>query len=260
MISRIIILFIVLSTYGFSTFSNEFYQKKYQGWFYFEEFLKQKNDKEKKEDNHDSPLFPSSNLSATERMENMQKILKEKKALAIIEPTSKNVLDYKRFERKILDQGEKFAHIGQRILLLDPSLDASIKNPTAQIARPIALKKIDQDRVRKIKMLSERFGLFFYFSSDCAYCHLFAPILKLFQEKYEWDIMPISIDGKGINEFPDFKTDNGSAQLNKIEYFPALMLFDAKTNQLRPFHYGFTTLDKLIEKIDLIDTGKEKIS
>ncbi len=235
--------------------ANSFYENRERGWFFFEDLLKKKEEEDtKKEAPPETALFPPSDLSPVERMKDMKRRLKEVKYRAIIEPTVENQLAYKRFEQKIMQQSELFAHAGQKALLADPHLDERVGNPTAQIARPIAMSIEADKRTAKLKGLSSRYGLFFYFSSDCQYCHLFAPIVKMFQQRYGWDVMAISVDGKGIKEFPDYRVDNGSAVEHKIEAFPALMLFDAKTNSLRPFQYGFTTLDALEEQVTLIDT------
>lgn len=237
--------------------ANDFYEHRSQGWFYFEEGLKKKEEQKQAIEEQDA-LFPPSSLSPLERVEQLQKRLKETHAKAIIEPTVENYLTYKRMEHKLMQRAQLIGDLNQKTLLADPSLDSNIENPYAQIARPIALKKIDQTREQKLKMLSQHYGLFFYFNSQCEYCHLIAPILKEFEKKFGWEILAISTDGGGLKEFPEFKIDNGSAQANSIEYFPALMLFDARENKIIPFHYGFATLDTLIEKVDLIDLEENR--
>jgi len=249
-------LMVSIAPISFLNASN-FYDNRERGWFFFEDLFKKKEAEEtQKQAPQEAALFPPSDLSPVERMKEMKRRLKDVKYRAIIEPTVENQLAYKKFEQKIMQQSEVFADAGQKALLVDPHLDERVENPTAQSARPIVMRLESDKRTAKLKALSSRYGLFFYFSSDCQYCHLFSPVVKMFQEKYGWDVIAISMDGKGIKEFPDYRTDNGSAVENKIEYFPALMLFDAKTNHLQPFQYGFTTLDALEEKVTLIDLPK----
>ena len=100
-----------------------------------------------------------------------------------------------------------------------------------------------------IKGLSETFGLFFFFSDDCPYCHQFAPIVKRFAETYAWEVIAIRVDagasgtsapgtsalgtdssgGGSLPEFPDAQADHGLFEAWGIQALPALFAVNPQT-------------------------------
>jgi conjugal transfer pilus assembly protein TraF len=84
-----------------------------------------------------------------------------------------------------------------------PQLD-----PTLQ-GRPVnakALEVFDQaelvDRSRAIADLGKDHVLFFFYRSDCPYCHAFAPTLAAFQARHGIQVVAISVDGGPLPSFP----------------------------------------------------------
>jgi conjugal transfer pilus assembly protein TraF len=85
-----------------------------------------------------------------------------------------------------------------------PELD-----PTLQ-GRPVnakALEVFDQlqtaQRSQSISALGRDHVLFFFFRSDCPYCHAFAPTLEAFQARHGIQVVAISVDGGPMPGFPD---------------------------------------------------------
>ena len=68
--------------------------------------------------------------------------------------------------------------------------------------------------------------LFFFFRSDCPYCHAFAPTLEAFQARQGIRVVAISVDGGAMPGFPDARRDNGNVreQNTLIESFPSNMV------------------------------------
>jgi type-F conjugative transfer system pilin assembly thiol-disulfide isomerase TrbB len=50
--------------------------------------------------------------------------------------------------------------------------------------------------------MSGQYAMVFFFRSDCAYCHRFAPKLKAFAQKNKLYTYAFTLDGKGTSEYP----------------------------------------------------------
>jgi conjugal transfer pilus assembly protein TraF len=104
-----------------------------------------------------------------------------------------------------------------------------------------------------IENLSKEYGLFFFFSGDCEYCHQFAPIVKQFSEHYGWEVLAISLDGKKLEEFPNAQPDNGLfeqwQQGEKGQVIPALYAVNPNTGHVIPIAFGMTSIDQMETRI-----------
>jgi conjugal transfer pilus assembly protein TraF len=112
--------------------------------------------------------------------------------------------------------------------------------------------QIDQEKKRTqrtIQGLSQEYGLFFFFSGSCPYCHQFAPIVKRFSELYGWNVIAISLDGESIKEFPHAESDNGLFELWGIKSLPALFAVNPRTQEVVPIAQGLTSLDEMETRI-----------
>ncbi len=187
--------------------------------------------------------------------ERLQKKLDEYRNVAIMNPTEANVRRYMELESRIVSQASLFADVAQRVAWSTPELD-----PTLQ-GRPVnakALEVFEQDqmqaRSRSIATLGRDHVLFFFFRSDCPYCHAFAPTMEAFQARYGINVVPISIDGGGIPGFPDPRRDNGIANTLHVTQVPAVFLAQPFTGKITPIGFGVLSESQLLERISIIST------
>lgn len=187
--------------------------------------------------------------------ERLQKKLDEYRNVAIMNPTEANVRRYMALESKVVRQASLFADTAQRVAWSTPELD-----PTLQ-GRPVnakALEVFEQDqlqaRSRSIAALGRDHVLFFFFRSDCPYCHAFAPTIAAFQARYGINVVPISIDGGGIPGFPDPRRDNGIASTLHVTQVPAVFLAQPFTGKITPIGFGVLSESQLLERISIIST------
>ena len=62
-----------------------------------------------------------------------------------------------------------------------PDLDHTLVTPVNQKARHVALD-LEKERIHQtIKDLSKTYGLFFFFSGGCQFCHAFAHVAYTFE-------------------------------------------------------------------------------
>ena len=192
---------------------------------------------------------PPSQVSATEEMNALQAVLIEAKNKAVLYPTEENIANYVAMQNQITNNSRDFAKGWQAMLLNHPELNFQVSHPTNQVGRQVYL---DQKNVSQDEAIHEFFkdkGLYFFFRSTCPYCQKFAPILKNFADRYQITVLPISLDGIGLAEFPNFKTDQGQAKKFNVTVEPSLFVVDPKAGKAIPVAYGLMSDDALQQRI-----------
>ncbi len=192
---------------------------------------------------------PPSEVSATEEMKALQAVLIEAKNKAVLYPTEENIAHYVAMQNQITNNSRDFAKGWQAMLLNHPELNFQVSHPTNQVGRQVYL---DQKNVSQDEAIHEFFkdkGLYFFFRSTCPYCQKFAPILKNFADRYQITVLPISLDGIGLAEFPNFKTDQGQAKKFNVTVEPSLFVVDPKAGKAMPVAYGLLSEEALQQRI-----------
>jgi conjugal transfer pilus assembly protein TraF len=196
------------------------------------------------------PPVPS--LSAKERLSAITAELEERKAAAILEPTTENITSYVAFQRQQLDRSSLFADVWQRALWQKPELDYTLQRPVSTLGKRAWLDGRKTDRDIVMSQLSQRYGVFYFYSSSCGACDIFAPIMKAVSDKYGLNILAVSMDGGPTAVFPNYMVDSGQYQkmgLGDQRQVPALVLFDSVTKQPMPIGYGILSQDEIIDRV-----------
>jgi conjugal transfer pilus assembly protein TraF len=201
-----------------------------------------------------TPLAPPRAPELVE-FEQLQKTLEEYRNIAIIRPTETNVRRYMELEARVFDQASSFADMAQRVAWATPALD-----PTLQ-GRPVnakALEVFDEtqraERTRTVAQLGQDHVLFFFFRSDCPYCHAFAPTLQAFEQRYGIHVVAVSIDGGPMPGFADARRDNGIAETLQVSEVPAVFLAQPFTGQITPIGFGVLSQSQLLERIAIVSS------
>ena len=184
--------------------------------------------------------------------ERLQKALEERRHIAIMRPTESNVRRYMELEAQVVSRASTFADVAQRIAWASPELD-----PTLQ-GRPVnakALEVFDQlqtaQRSQSISALGRDHVLFFFFRSDCPYCHAFAPTLEAFQTRHGIKVVAISVDGGPIPGFADARRDNGIATTLRVS------LAQPFTGKITPIGFGVLSEAQLVERISMVAASRD---
>lgn len=186
------------------------------------------------------------------QFEQVQKRLEETRNIAIMRPTESNVRRYMELESRVVGQASLFADVAQRVAWATPELDPTLHG------RPVNAKALEvyeqdqmQGRTRSIAQLGRDHVLFFFFRSDCPYCHAFAPTLVAFQAKHGIAVIPISLDGGGIPGFTAPRPDNGIARTLQVTQVPAVFLAQPFAGKIAPIGFGVLSESQLLERIAL---------
>jgi conjugal transfer pilus assembly protein TraF len=166
-----------------------------------------------------------------------------------MEQTEESIVAYMKLQDWMYDKSEAFTKKWQEILWKYPELDYSQAHPTN--SRAILVKR-EQDAKKlknKLKLISDDYGLFFVFRSDCPFCHKMAPIIKSFAAKNNFAVFPISQDGVGLPEYPKPRADNGLSKRMHITRVPAVFLVNPKRRDIIPVSFGLLSQSELTNRL-----------
>ncbi|MBI4294467.1 MAG: conjugal transfer protein TraF [Betaproteobacteria bacterium] len=184
------------------------------------------------------------------KFEAMQQRLDELKRVAVMNPTDSNLLAYMRYQRFVMNKSESFAERWQRLVWTVPDLDYGLSGrPTNSMAIGVFDEQQRDRQAQVVRNLAATHGLLFIFRSDCPYCHRFAPILKRFEQEFGMTVFPVSLDGRGLPEYPNPQLDNGIATRLNASVVPALYLTAPSKRQIRPVGFGVIAMTDLVERI-----------
>ena len=220
-----------------------YWKRNREGWFWYR-------------DPPDSIPRPRSVPSAPDRprelrdFESMQKHLEELKRVAVMNPTDANLIAYMRYQRFVMNKSEFFAERWQRLVWTVPELDYGLTGRPTNSTAIAAFDSEQRDRqAQEVRSLAATHGLLFIFRSDCPYCHRFAPILKRFEQEFGMTVFAVSLDGRGLPEYPNAPLDNGIAARLKASVVPALYLTAPAKRDIRPVGFGVMAMNELVERI-----------
>lgn len=226
-----------------------FYDDHARGWHWYEKM-------EKKDPKH-SRLFVSKD-TPTQMMQKYRQELYRRRDTALVYPTLENVKAYQEMQQHWVKKSQTFAHRWQEVLLRYPHLDETVQYPFTQRARHVYLDEKEKAMQELFKKVSHTYGLFFFFKKDCPYCQSFAPLVKEFSHLYGFTVLPISLDGQGCEEFPEYVKDNGLSQRLNVRFVPSLFLVNPYQNHVFPLAHGMISLDDIKERLFFLLRQEEK--
>lgn len=168
---------------------------------------------------------------------------------ALDDPTPDRVKAYIVVQRAAFRRSERFSAAWQLVMYQHPDLDYATVHPTSEFGRRIEAEAAEAQEEQDLRALGERAGLFFFFTSTCRFCQEQAKVLRLFADTYGFSVLPITLDGRGLPEFPDANPDNGMAKRLEVRLVPMLYLAIPDERVLTPVGAGVLTLSELKDRI-----------
>lgn len=175
--------------------------------------------------------------------------LDELRDRANMEPTPENMKAYISAQAYAFEKFSVFADAWRRMVWTTPELDYALRRPVNNTAIRAHDEIRDNSAVKHLAKLAKEHGLMFFFRSDCPYCHKMAPTLKQFGQRYGIEILPVSLDGKGLPDFPNPKVNHGQAKALGVERVPALFIASRKTKEIAPIGFGVMSQAEIIDRI-----------
>lgn len=253
--------FFILLTFSLNSIADQlYYVDKERGWFWREEPPVLEVPTEP-----DPQPIPDAPKTETTKVEGpkpftakwFKQNMDDLRDAAIDNPTKENVGAYYYAQRVALDKAEKFADVAMTTVQADPFLDANAKSPMSVAGKNIAERDSNVATQNTLSQIAQHSGIWFFFRSDCSFCHAQAPILAALRHKYNFKIMPISLDGRPLSaDFPDYQVDRGQSEAMGVTSTPTLMLATPPKG-LAMLGEGFLPLDELESRImnQAVETG-----
>ncbi len=241
-------VFLIFLNIGHYALSDAFFERRAEGWHWYQNPPSEDKIEEKKK--QPDSVLPSP--TPTQQIAAQRKEIETKLHAAIVEPTRENLMAYIIAQKALMDQSQRFSESWQRVVMTTPALDETLIHPVDQNARHVYYQEHNQDITKRIKVLSQEYGLFFFFKKDCPYCHQFAPVVKHFAEKHGWSVLAVSLDGGTLPEFPHARRDNGIASRLQVAHVPALIALHSQSGQTIPLAYGLVSESEIEKRVELL--------
>jgi conjugal transfer pilus assembly protein TraF len=185
--------------------------------------------------------------------ERLQKSLEDSRNIAIMRPTEPNVRRYMELELQVVSRASYFADVAQRVAWATPSLDPTLHGrPVNATALDVFERQQQTERSASVARLGQDHVLFFFFRSDCPYCHAFAPVLKAFEARHGLQVVAISVDGGPMPGFPQARPDNGIATTLQVSQVPAVFVAQPSSGTITPIGFGVLSESQLLERISIV--------
>lgn len=182
--------------------------------------------------------------------EEYRKLLQELKDLSSWDPSQENVTKYMEAQLVSFEKGAAFSDVWRRVVWQNPDLDYSTKGrPTNSAALSIYDQRRDGAESGQLKALAKVHGLIFMFRSNCPYCHRMAPTLRAMSERYGIEILPVSMDGGSLPDFPSPIRDAGQSAALGVKVVPALFIASRESGEIAPVSFGLVSEDEIVKRI-----------
>jgi conjugal transfer pilus assembly protein TraF len=222
-------LFLFMLSLSHVAFGNDDELFKDQGWnWYKEEALSQPK----------NPQTTNKQQDPIERRNASRLNLERALIEAYENPTIENTKKYYDLQREQMVRAYRFQKAWNEMLLQYPEEDFSLVHPADSLARKVEVDELNHREDEAIAFFAKSSGLFFFYKSTCPYCHAFAPILKRFAHSHGISVIPITLDGVSLKEFPESYKDRGQAALFNVKVQPALFIVNPYTKKAIPFGFG----------------------
>lgn len=164
----------------------------------------------------------------------------------------KDMEKFLQYQRYWLNEASAFQHNFQYALLLNPSLNSTVKNPVSSIGEQLNAKKRSLALTGGIERITKENGLYFFYEGADNYSQKQAEVLKDFARRYGFAFIAVSVDGIRLESLPQSQIDNGQARALGVHTFPAIIMVNPKTGRTMPLAYGFVTQDYLSQNISVV--------
>jgi len=169
---------------------------------------------------------------------------------ALDDPSAKNVRLYMYLQKLAMDKAHAFAKAVKLAVYEDPALDEAQRvgaNSQAREARTVAQRTAATSILQSI---AQRAGIWFFYRSDCPYCHAQLPVLHAMENLYGFRVMAISLDGLPLpeGEYPGWVPDSGQGTALKVEATPSLFLV-IPPDKILPIATGVVAVDQIEDRV-----------
>mgnify|MGYP003630018285 FL=1 len=241
-----------------STSTNSpFYGDKYRGWYWFEDPpVEPENEPEK-----EKQAAPAAETKPEEEKKEekvrldvawLRSKIPEYQEVAINNPTRENIARYMYVQRYMLDMGSRFATKTTEFNQFESELDESKRRPMSTFSLNVFKDDTKKAISNVISAINEKSHLWFFFSSNCAYCKKQLPLLKELKIRFGMNVLAISMDGSVLPGMEDIEVvvdKTNVAQRFGVQFTPTMFMALNDGTGFTKIGEGLTTLPLMQDRI-----------
>jgi len=238
-----------------------FWKQKATGWHWYEDKKSHQGKTTRKFENKASPQ------SATDKIKQIRALLEEKLAVAILNPTPKNILAFQKFQKFWVNRSEVFSKQWILSLLKNPDIDETIRNPVSSAGIMAARAEDLTNKEELLKENAKKYTVFVFYKENSEVSKVFLESVKNFEERYGWNILYVSANTpENTNEKNNTKPnlmvensipDNGIIEKWGIKIFPAAFIVDPVNEWYQPIGFGALSSNEIRDNITMRIRQKE---
>jgi conjugal transfer pilus assembly protein TraF len=249
------IAFLLIALLSSSAFSDDtkktYYNDRERGWYWYETPPIEVEEPEEKPKEQPAVVIQSAQpLSPKEVIDKQREVFNNALAAAVINPTPENIRNYLAITQQINAQAERFSDSFKKTIWVSPEYDYRLSGrPTSTQAIAAYNQNQVKEKYSDLYQIAEQKGIIYFFKSNCPYCARFSPILKQFAAQFGFTVIPVSMDGKGTQDYPYPKHSDFMASRLNVSVVPAVFLVNPDANVVSTIGYGYSDWTTLISKV-----------
>ncbi|KTJ39413.1 conjugal transfer protein TraF [Klebsiella aerogenes] len=191
---------------------------------------------------------PPQQMDILQKQAALQQATKKALAEAIMYPSVPAFVKYFRLQNYWTQQAGLFSMSAKKAFLEHPELDYNLQfsHYNGTVKNQLAADYAEQRKA--ISVIAQHFGVMFFYRGREPIDGQLVQVLSNFRETYGLSVISVSVDGVVNPLLPDSRVDQGQAERLGVKYFPAMMLVDPKSGQVKPLSYGFISQDDLAKQ------------
>ncbi len=240
---KLLLLLLILGSANLFSLDPWYSQKK-RGWYYYEE-------KEIEDDSPQEEIATDKTIS----FENAASVVEEEKektnnylCLALLRPTPENVSNYLKQQKKLMDQSAKFASSWKGAILSNPNLAFGL--PKTDYAQLLTKSQDRSEREARLAYIKKEHFMLFVFKGEELFSKEMASVLDSLSLQKGWVIQGVSMDGVGVEEFPNYEVNKGISDIVGIKSTPSIYLVHPEKNYILPIGNGLMDHETIEKNID----------
>lgn len=241
--------------------SSDYYSKKPKGFHWYDAEKAKKEAERKKLLEEKAKTESADSKDSTNEVESIvinsawiKENLPKLQIKAQDNPTDENLANFFYTQRLALDISSRFSTRTREFFLKEPALSEDARRPTNASTLLTRKQEVLTSKEQVVKSLSDRFGLFFFYRSDCPYCHNQSRAMWMMQEQLGLEVLGISMDGEVLqapksNKYKHRYDDNLIlSQKYDVKVTPTILLVDKKNQEAYPMAFGQTAYSEMMDR------------
>ncbi|MDC9530209.1 conjugal transfer protein TraF [Pseudoalteromonas sp. Angola-7] len=233
-----------------------FYGDKFRGWYWFEEPPTEPEEKPQEE----KPPTPTQQKTEDEKKGDKIRLdvawlrskIPEYQEAAINNPTRENLARYLYTQRYMLDISSRFATKATEFNQFESELDETKRRPMSSFSLNVFKEETKRSISQVLDSINEKTHIWFFFSSNCAYCKQQLPLLKELNIRFGVNILAISMDGSvlpGMDDMEVVVDKTNVAERFGVTFTPTMFMALNDGSGFTKIGEGLTTLPLMQDRI-----------